>query len=212
MNFDFLFFLFSSITLTSALVVISARNPIHSVLFLILVFVNIIFMLIYLEVEFLALTFVIVYVGAVAVLFLFVVMMLNIKIMDTDKEIIHYFPVVGIIGFLLFYDLFILVIKESDLISPQGEGVDFIMKLSEYQNWNSIVDNVSNIEVIGSLIYTYYFYFFLLSAVVLLVAMIGAIVLTSQKRDEGLHSQNVYHQLSRNCENAIFLTSVRNEK
>ena len=84
MSFEILFFLFSSIILTSALVVISARNPIHSVLFLILVFVNVIFILIHLEVEFLALTFVIVYVGAVAVLFLFVVMMLNIKIFELN--------------------------------------------------------------------------------------------------------------------------------
>jgi len=91
MSFEILFFLFSSIILTSALVVISARNPIHSVLFLILVFVNVIFILIHLEVEFLALTFVIVYVGAVAVLFLFVVMMLNIKIVELNLSRFHFF-------------------------------------------------------------------------------------------------------------------------
>ena len=91
MSFEILFFLFSSVLLTSALVVISARNPIHSVLFLILVFVNVIFILIHLEVEYLALTFVIVYVGAVAVLFLFVVMMRNTNVIRLNREIVDYF-------------------------------------------------------------------------------------------------------------------------
>lgn len=113
MSFEILFFLFSSIILTSALVVISARNPIHSVLFLILVFVNVIFILIHLEVEFLALTFVIVYVGAVAVLFLFVVMMLNIKIVELNKELIHYFPIGGLIGLIFLVDVFFIIFKSD---------------------------------------------------------------------------------------------------
>jgi len=105
---EFLFFLFSSILLTSSLVVITARNPIHSVLFMILVFINVVFILISLEAEFLALTFVIVYVGAVAVLFLFVVMMLNIKITELNKELIHYFPVGGLVGFIFLVNIFLL--------------------------------------------------------------------------------------------------------
>ena len=103
---ELLFFLFSSLILTAGLVVITARNPIHSVLFMILVFVNVIFLLICLQAEFLALTFVIVYVGAVAVLFLFVVMMLNIKVTELNKELVHYFPIGGLVGIIFFNEYF----------------------------------------------------------------------------------------------------------
>ena len=108
---ELLFFLFSSLILTSGLIVITARNPIHSVLFMILVFVNVIFLLICLQAEFLALTFVIVYVGAVAVLFLFVVMMLNIKITELNKELIHYFPYWRISWYYIFNEYFFNFIK-----------------------------------------------------------------------------------------------------
>ena len=208
MTFEILFFLFSSIILTSALVVISARNPIHSVLFLILVFVNIIFILIHLEVEFLALTFVIVYVGAVAVLFLFVVMMLNIKIVELNKELIHYFPIGGLIGIIFLVDVFFIIFK-SDIMPLLN--TNFINQFVII-DWFSIIDDVSNIETMGSLIYTYYFYFFMLSAVVLLIAMIGAIVLTAQVRDKTVHSQNIYHQMSRSPKHAIFLTTLKGGK
>ena len=148
--------------------VISARNPIHSVLFLILVFVNVIFILIHLEVEFLALTFVIVYVGAVAVLFLFVVMMLNIKIVELNKELIHYFPIGGLIGLIFLVDVFFIIFKSD--VTPLL-NTNFINQFG-ITDWFSIVDDVSNIETMGNLIYTYYFYFFLSSAVVLSIAMV----------------------------------------
>lgn len=176
--------------------------------FLILVFVNIIFILIHLEVEFLALTFVIVYVGAVAVLFLFVVMMLNIKIVELNKELIHYFPIGGLIGLIFLVDVFFIIFK-SDLMPLLN--TNFINQFG-ITDWFSIIDDVSNIESMGNLIYTYYFYFFLLSAVVLLIAMIGAIVLTAQVRDKNIHSQNIYHQMSRTSKNAIFLTRLKDGK
>jgi NADH-quinone oxidoreductase subunit J len=110
---ELLFFLFSSLILTSGLIVITARNPIHSVLFMILVFVNVIFLLICLQAEFLALTFVIVYVGAVAVLFLFVVMMLNIKITELNKELIHYFPIGGLVGIIFLMNTFLILLSNG---------------------------------------------------------------------------------------------------
>jgi NADH:ubiquinone oxidoreductase subunit 6 (subunit J) len=170
--------------------------------------VNIIFILIHLEVEFLALTFVIVYVGAVAVLFLFVVIMLNIKIVELNKELIHYFPIGGLIGIIFLIDVFFIIFK-SDIMPLLNTN---FMSQFEIVDWFSIIDDVSNIETMGSLIYTYYFYFFMLSAVVLLIAMIGAIVLTAQVRDKGVHSQNIYHQMSRSSKNAIFLTTLSNGK
>jgi NADH-quinone oxidoreductase subunit J len=159
-------------------------------------------------VEFLALTFVIVYVGAVAVLFLFVVMMLNIKIVELNKELIHYFPIGGLVGVIFLIDTMFIIFK-SDIIPLLD--VNF---LNQFQiiDWFSVIDDVSNIETMGNLIYTYYFYFFMLAAVVLLIAMIGAIVLTVQSRDKGVHSQNIYHQLSRGSKNAIFLTTLKNGK
>ena len=110
---ELLFFLFSSLILTSGLIVITARNPIHSVLFMILVFVNVIFLLICLQAEFLALTFVIVYVGAVAVLFLFVVMMLNIKITELNKELIHHFPIGGLVGIIFLMNTFLILLSNG---------------------------------------------------------------------------------------------------
>ena len=202
---EFLFFLFSSILLTSGLVVITARNPIHSVLFMILVFVNVVFILISLEAEFLALTFVIVYVGAVAVLFLFVVMMLNIKITELNKELIHYFPIGGLVGFIFLFNIFLVMLSSgisssltSSLVSNYG-----------YVDWFALIDSVSNIETIGQLVYTHQVYFFILSGLVLLVAMIGAIVLTIQNKDKSIRTQQVFHQLSRNPKSAIFLTRLK---
>jgi NADH-ubiquinone oxidoreductase chain 6 len=155
----------------------------------------------------LALTFVIVYVGAVAVLFLFVVMMLNIKIVELNKELVHYFPIGGFIGFIFLLDVFFVIFK-SDILPLLN--TNFINQF-EIIDWFSIIDDVSNIETMGNLIYTYYFYFFVLSAVVLLIAMIGAIVLTAQIRDKNLHSQNIYHQMSRTSKNAIFLTTLKDD-
>ena len=202
---DFLFFIFSSIILTSGLIVISARNPIHAVLFLILVFVNVVLLLLLLEVEFLALTFVIVYVGAVAVLFLFVVMMLNIKVVELNKELIHYFPIGGLIGMIFLFDILLITINKEMI---PVLNIEYMSQFT-YLNWHEQIDPQNNIEVMGLLIYTYYFFFFLLSAVVLLIAMIGAIVLTTEVTDKSLKTQQIYQQLSRNSQNAIYLVSLK---
>jgi NADH-quinone oxidoreductase subunit J len=192
--------------LTSGLIVITARNPIHSVLFMILVFVNVVCILIFLEAEFLALTFVIVYVGAVAVLFLFVVMMLNIKIIELNKELIHYFPIGGLVGFIFLFNIFLIMLT-SGVSSPLSVS---LISEYEYLDWFSNIDSLSNIAVIGQLVYTNQVYFFILSGLVLLVAMIGAIVLTIQNKDKSVRVQQVFHQLSRSSKNAIFLTTLKN--
>jgi NADH-quinone oxidoreductase subunit J len=202
---ELLFFFFSSMVLTSGLIVITARNPIHSVLFMILVFVNVVCMLIFLEAEFLALTFVIVYVGAVAVLFLFVVMMLNIKIIELNKELIHYFPIGSAVGFVFLFNIFIILVSNG-ISSPLNL---MLATDSNYLDWFSNVDSLSNIEVIGLLVYTNQIYFFIMSGLVLLVAMIGAIILTIQNKDKDVRVQQVFHQLSRSSRNAIFMTSLK---
>lgn len=163
---------------------------------------NLVFLLILLEAEFLALVFLAVYLGAVAVLFLFVVMMLNVKIVELSKDLVHYLPMTGILGFLLFIN--VLACINSDLISLIN--VDFLNQ-SFYLNWFEYVDFVSTVDYFGQLLYTYYFYFFLVSGLVLLVAMIGAVILTSQVKDHNTKEQFIYEQVTRSCDNSIFLVT-----
>jgi NADH-ubiquinone oxidoreductase chain 6 len=179
---NFLFYLFSSLTLLSGILVIQARNPVHSVLFLILVFFNAAGLLVLLNLDFFAMIFLVVYVGAIAVLFLFVVMMLNIKLAEINENRLRYLPIGGLLGLLFLFE--ILLIVDNDLIPLLF--YENISALSEYRelnflDWSNTIHTVPNIQALGNILYTYYFYFFLLSSIILLVAMIGAIVLTMQK-------------------------------
>jgi len=179
---DILFYLFSSLALISGVMVIQARNPVHSVLFLILVFFNAAGLLVLLGLDFFAMIFLVVYVGAIAVLFLFVVMMLNIKLAEINEKRLRYLPIGGVLGILFLLEVILIV--DNDLIpllfydNPQA--------VSEFKNlhfldWSNSIQTSTNIQAVGNLVYTYYFYFFLLASIILLVAMIGAIVLTMQK-------------------------------
>lgn len=193
---DFLFYFFSSLALLAGVMVIQSRNPVHSVLFLILVFFNAAGLLILLGLDFFAMIFLVVYVGAIAVLFLFVVMMLNIKLAEINEKKLRYLPVGGLLGILFLFEIFLII--NNDLvpvftINPKLNRLanttytadhNLIISTSEYlqfTDWYSILDTVPNIQAIGMLVYTYYFYFFLLASLILLVAMIGAIVLTMHK-------------------------------
>ena len=179
---NFLFYLFSSLTLLSGIMVIQARNPVHSVLFLILVFFNAAGLLVLLNLDFFAMIFLVVYVGAIAVLFLFVVMMLNIKLAEINEKRLRYLPIGLLLGLLFLFE--ILLIVDNDLIPLLF--YDNFQAFAEYRelnfvDWSNTIHTVTNIQAIGNILYTYYFYYFLLSSVILLVAMIGAIVLTMQK-------------------------------
>jgi len=201
MIFEFaLFYFFSGIALFSAIMVISARNPVHSVLFLILVFCNSAGLLILLEAEFLALIFIVVYVGAIAVLFLFVVMMLNIKIAEVQNEVFQYLPIGGLIGIVFLLEIFLII--EGDFISL----LDSSTLNPSYVNWLTNKDYVPNIQTLGDVLYTDYVLFFLLAGVILLIAMVGAIVLTMSTRTS-LRRQFIYQQVSRDFDNAVFLVT-----
>ena len=191
-----LFYLLGGIALISSIMVISARNPVHSVLFLILAFFNSAGLLILMEMEFLSLIFIVVYVGAIAVLFLFVVMMLNVKISEIEDEVLQYLPV-GIVLDLIFLFLIFFII-EGDFVSfnGQAEGI--------YLDWFQQVDVVSNIQTLGQILYTEYLAYFLLAGVILLVAMVGAIVLTMSTRTS-LRRQLIYQQVSRDFDNSTLL-------
>jgi NADH-quinone oxidoreductase subunit J len=196
-----LFYLFGSITLLSAIMVISSRNPVHSVLFLILSFCGSSGLLILLEAEFMAMIFIVVYVGAIAVLFLFVVMMLNIKISEVIDEIYQYLPVGGLIGIIFLLEVFIIV--DNDFVPLLPVEIP-----STYVDWSGQIDNVTNLSSIGQVLYTDYALAFLMAGIILLVAMIGAIVLTMQTRTT-VRRQHIFQQVSRDADNAIYLVSSK---
>lgn len=195
-----LFYIFSILSVVSAIMVISARNPVHSVLFLILVFLNGSALLLLIEAEFIAIIFIVVYVGAIAVLFLFVVMMLDIKIAESSRDFYKYLPFGSIVGFIFFVEIFLVV---RDELPSLGSGYHLD---NQYVDWKSQIDPITNIEALGQILYTYYFIYFLIAGLILLVAMVGAIVLTMQLNRQ-VRRQMIYRQVSRNFENAVFLTT-----
>ena len=190
------FYLFSAVILLSSLMVISAKNPVHSVLFLILSFLNAAGIFVILHAEFLAMILIIVYVGAVAVLFLFVVMMLDIKSSISKENILQYMPIGLLVGLVFIAELVIVLINTKlDLTSIQI-----------LSNPMSNFVGQSNTEAIGSVLYTNYILYFQLSGIILLVAMIGSIVLTLRER-EGVKRQIISEQLERRGK--IYLVDVK---
>ena len=167
------FYIFSLVAVLSALMVISARNPVHSVLFLILSFVNASGLFVLLGAEFLAMILVIVYVGAVAVLFLFVVMMLDINFVKLREGFLQYLPFGALLGIVLIIELGILFLTKSFSENSLSKFVEL-----------PIMNEVENTKLIGQVLYTNYFYLFQISGLILLVAMVGSITLTLRDRGQ----------------------------
>ena len=167
------FYVFSLVAVLSALMVISARNPVHSVLFLILSFVNASGLFVLLGAEFLAMILVVVYVGAVAVLFLFVVMMLDINFVKLREGFLQYLPFGALLGIVLIIELGILFLTKSF-------SENSLSKFAELP----IINEVENTKLIGQVLYTNYFYLFQISGLILLVAMVGSITLTLRDRGQ----------------------------
>lgn len=199
-----LFYFFSFLILVSATLVIASNNPIHSVLYLILVFCSTSALFILIEVEFLSMVFLMVYVGAIAVLFLFVVMMLNVKLVEFNVNMIRYLPLGGLIGIIFLLE--ILLIVDSDLIPLFG--IDLNLS-NQPISWYETINHSTNVESLGALLYTHYFLLFLLAGMILLVAMIGAIVLTMYKRAL-VRRQDIYSQVTRDFYTAIHNTNRLN--
>jgi NADH-quinone oxidoreductase subunit J len=178
------FYLFAAVAMASGVMVIAARNPVHSVLFLILAFFNAAGLFVLLGAEFLAMILVIVYVGAVAVLFLFVVMMLDVNFVELRRGALQYLPIGFTVGVILFFELAAVI--GYWILAPSITGLSAA----------PMAAGVSNTQALGALLYTRYAYAFQASGVVLLIAMIGAIVLTLRAR-EGVKRQDVSAQLNR---------------
>jgi NADH-quinone oxidoreductase subunit J len=177
------FYLFSAVTIASGIMVIGSRNPVHSVLFLILAFVNSAGLFMLLGAEFLAMILVIVYVGAVAVLFLFVVMMLDVDFVELRQGFLNYLPVGGLIGIVLLAEL--LIVLAGWEFAPAAMTAPV-----------APVTAVSNTAALGAILYTRYILLFQAAGFVLLVAMIGAIVLTLRHK-VGVKRQSIAVQVAR---------------
>ncbi len=191
------FYLFAAMIIASAVMVIAARNPVHSVLFLILAFFNGSGLFVLLGAEFLAMILVILYVGAVAVLFLFVVMMLDINFVELRQGFLQYLPIGALVGIVLLAEL-IAVLGAWAMAPEVGLGTSLPIPPP---------DQVTNTQALGEVLYTKYIYLFQTAGLVLLVAMIGAIVLTLRRRD-GVRRQNIGEQVSRPREAAIEIKKV----
>lgn len=187
--------LFFFIIICSILVII-AKNPVHSILYLILVFCASSLLLVSIGSEFLGIIFIVVYVGAIAVLFLFVIMMLNIKIIELNENIIRYLPLTFIIFFILFIQIFIY----SDFIN--------IIDSVYYLDWIVLLNQSSNLVLIGEILYTYFFHFFFLVSLILLLAMVGTIMLTLNHSKFVLRQQ-VYEQNMRYWKNSVQLRTLK---
>ncbi len=189
------FYLFATVTVISGVMVITAKNPVHSVLFLILAFFNAAGLFVLLGAEFVAMILVIVYVGAVAVLFLFVVMMLDISFADLRKGALQYVPLGLVIGAVLLGEL--AMIYTAWHFAP---GVE--------DNFAApIPTDVENTQALGQILYTQYAYIFQTAGLILLVAMIGAIVLTHRRRP-GVRRQKISDQNNRKRSEAMEIVKV----
>ena len=190
------FYLFSAVLIASAVMVIGARNPVHSVLFLILAFFNAAGLFVLLGAEFLGMILVVVYVGAVAVLFLFVVMMLDVDFSELKRGALQYLPFGALIGLVLVVELImagsVWVLKPAALAAKA----------------HAMPAGMTNTEALGRILYTDYVYYFQVAGLVLLVAMIGAIVLTLRSRP-GVRRQNIAVQNARTAAMAVDMVDIR---
>ncbi|MEQ8307412.1 MAG: NADH-quinone oxidoreductase subunit J [Hoeflea sp.] len=192
------FYLFAFVAVASAFMVIAARNPVHSVLFLILTFFNAAGLFLLTGAEFLAMILLVVYVGAVAVLFLFVVMMLDVDFTEMKAGALEYAPVGALVGIILAAELIIVLAGNAFSPSAAVSGASPIPPVSER----------SNTAALGDVLYTDYIFFFQIAGLVLFVAMIGAIVLTLRHR-ENIKRQDVNQQVARTPETAIEVVKVK---
>jgi NADH-quinone oxidoreductase subunit J len=190
------FYLFAGLCIAAAFMVVAAKNPVHSVLYLILAFVNAAGLFVLMGAEFLAMILIVVYVGAVAVLFLFVVMMLDVDFAELRQGVLQYLPFGALVGVVLLAELLLVV-------GAWAIGPNVTRTITA-----PIPPDITNTEALGRVLYTQYIYFFQAAGLVLLVAMVGAIVLTLRHK-AGVKRQNIAAQVARSKETAMEVRQVR---
>ncbi len=192
------FYAFAFVAIAAGVMVVASRNPVHSVLFLILAFFNASGLFVLIGAEFIAMILIVVYVGAVAVLFLFVVMMLDINFVELRQGFMDYLPVGALIGFILLAELAFVV--GAWVVSDDAS----LVKAASAP----VAAEISNTRALGMILYTRYVYLFQAAGVILLIAMIGAIVLTLRSR-EGVKRQRIADQVARNREETVEIVKVQ---
>jgi len=192
------FYMFAGLLVASAFLVIAARNPVHSVLFLILSFFNAAGLFVLLGAEFLAMLLVVVYVGAVAVLFLFVVMMLDVDFAELKRGALQYLPIGALVGLIVLAELFMVL---GGLVAAPETASVRVVPMPD-------AGEVSNIAALGAILYTDYIYLFQAAGMILLLAMIGAIVLTLRHKPH-VRRQNISDQVARDPESAMEVVKVK---
>ncbi|UTO29328.1 NADH-quinone oxidoreductase subunit J [Bartonella harrusi] len=195
------FYLFAFIMLVSAVVVITARNPVHSVLFLILAFFNAAALFLLAGAEFLGLILLVVYVGAVAVLFLFVVMMLDVNFAEFKTGALRYAPIGALVGSIVSLELIFVFVSGNFSTVRRSHVTQPMPDLMQR----------TNTQALGDILYTDYVFYFQIAGIILLIAMIGAIVLTLRHK-LGVKRQSIAVQVSRTVENAIEIKQVESGK
>lgn len=193
MDFDtILYYFLSTALIFSSVLVISVSNTVYSVLFLILSFITSASILFLLDCEFVALIFIVIYVGAIAVLFLFVVMMLDVKITNSIKEVLKYFPIGSLLCFVFLSELSLILF---DSFKPNPYNTQY--GLNPHNNWYNRVDYLPDIEVLGQILYTHYIYHFLIAGIILLIGVVGPVILTVSYKTADVRAQNTFRQVSR---------------
>jgi len=196
MCYNSLMFLFFFLIIINSILTIISKNSVHSVLFLVLNFLVSFGVLILFERDFLALIFIVIYVGAISILFLFVVMMLDLKIINSHKDLLKYFPIGTFIG-LIFLGELLYYIKLNFIENSYNSGY----LSNSYTNWYLNISFLDDITAIGHLLYTHYVVQFLISGLILLLSVISAVVLTKNNILEQPKKQILFRQLSRNYKN-----------
>ena len=189
------FYVLALVSIAAAVLVISARNPVHSVLCLILAFFSAAGLFVLLGAEFLAMLLIVVYVGAVAVLFLFVVMMLDVDFAQLRQGFARYLPAGGVVAALLLVEMILV----SSTVATKGAAANTAL---------AAPTSISNAEAIGRVLYTDYIYFFQAAGIVLLIAMIGAIVLTLHHRP-GVRRQDISRQVARTRASGMAVVQIK---
>ena len=193
-----MFYVLAVVTVGAGVMVIASRNPVHSVLFLILAFFNSAGLFVMMGAEFLAMILIVVYVGAVAVLFLFVVMMLDINFAELRAGFLQYLPIGGVVGVILL----------AELVMVFASGVIEIEVPTNVASPTPPPDEITNTQALGDVLYTRYAYLFQGAGFILLVAMVGAIVLTHRRRTD-VRRQRIADQVARDPKAAVRLTDIK---
>jgi NADH-quinone oxidoreductase subunit J len=191
------FYLFALVAVGAAVMVVSSRNPVHAVLFLILAFFNAAALFILMGAEFLGMILVVVYVGAVAVMFLFVVMMLDINFAELRQGFLKYLPIGAVVGLVLLVEL--LIVLGGWTLAPEAAA--------SIRSPAPGAEQMTNTRALGQLIYTHYLFAFQGAGVILLISMVGAIVLTLRRR-EGVRRQDISAQVARRPADTIEVRKV----